>query len=154
MSIVLNKKQTATKKPSKPKSSVVPGFFYSQPFKKFKQKYALDVAYVHITASYNNTLLSLTDAIGNVIKSESCGSSGYKGRFKRKFIASKKAAEKLIAFCRFQRINRVVFIMKGYGKGSEMVIRSFREKEMKIVDVLIKDKIAFNGCREKKKKRS
>lgn len=149
MSIILNRKRPPILSPSKQINK--PGFFYSQPFKKFKQKYSLDVAYIYITASYNNTLLTLTDFQGNVIKAESCGTSGFKGRFKKKFIASKKAAEKIISFCKFQRIKRVIFKLQGYRKGSEMVIRSFREKGMKIVNIIVRDKKAFNGCREKKR---
>nr|YP_635928.1 ribosomal protein S11 [Helicosporidium sp. ex Simulium jonesi]Q2EEW6.1 RecName: Full=Small ribosomal subunit protein uS11c; AltName: Full=Plastid 30S ribosomal protein S11 [Helicosporidium sp. ex Simulium jonesi]ABD33976.1 ribosomal protein S11 [Helicosporidium sp. ex Simulium jonesi] len=129
------------------------GFFNYQPLTKFKQKYSLDVAYVYIISSYNNTLISLTDFLGNVLKNESCGSCNYKGRFKRKFIASKQAAENIVSFCKFQRIKRLVIILHGYGKGSEMVIRTIREKELKILDIKIKDKKPYNGCRQKKKRR-
>jgi len=108
----------------------------------------------HIRASFNNTVVTITDVQGNTISWSSAASCGYRGSRKSTPYAAGEAATKVaqIATENFGMKNVHVRV-KGPGPGRESAIRSLHTAGLKILSITDATGIPFNGCRDPKKRR-
>ena len=108
----------------------------------------------HVRASFNNTIVTLTDVQGNTLSWSSAASCGFRGSRKSTpyaaGIAAQKAAEVAIANYGMKSVQ--VFI-HGPGTGRESAIRSLHTAGLKITSITDATGIPFNGCRDPKKRR-
>ncbi len=120
---------------------------------KKKEKRRVQTGIAHIQASFNNTLVTITDMNGNVIVWSSAGSLGFKGSRKSTPFAAQRAAEVVAKKATDQGMKQVDVYVKGPGSGRESAIRAMQAGGLKVN--LIKDvtPIPHNGCRPPKKRR-
>jgi len=120
---------------------------------KKKEKKNVQVGIVYIQASFNNTIVTVTDMQGNVIVWASAGNQGFKGSRKSTPFAAQRAAEAVAKKAMEQGMKQVDVYVKGPGSGRESAIRSIQATGLKIN--LIKDvtPIPHNGCRPPKRRR-
>ncbi len=122
------------------------------PLKKTKRTVPKGV--VHIQASFNNTIVTITDLKGEVVSWSSSGACGFKGARKGTPFAAKTAAETAARQCMEQRKMKQARVMvKGPGAGRETAIRGLQEAGLQVT--LIRDitSLPHNGCRPPKKRR-
>ncbi len=120
---------------------------------KKKEKRRVQTGIAHIQASFNNTLVTITDMNGNVIVWSSAGSLGFKGSRKSTPFAAQRAAEVVAKKATDQGMKQVDVYVKGPGSGRESAIRAIQAAGLKVN--LIKDvtPVPHNGCRPPKKRR-
>ncbi|MEI8389137.1 MAG: 30S ribosomal protein S11 [bacterium] len=120
---------------------------------KKKEKKNVLQGRVHIQSTFNNTIVTSTDMLGNAIAWASAGTSGFKGARKGTPFASQSAAELVAKKSMEQGMKSVEVYVKGPGSGRETAIRSIQSAGLEIT--LIKDvtPIPHNGCRPPKKRR-
>mgnify|MGYP002725822170 CR=1 FL=1 len=120
--------------------------------KKVKKNVPLGRAYVQ--ATYNNTIITLTDMQGNVIAWATAGGEGFKGSRKSTpfaaQMAAKTAAEKAIDIASLKTVEVYV---KGPGIGREAAIRSLSQSGLNITKIKDVTPVPHNGCRPKKRRR-
>ncbi|RME05996.1 MAG: 30S ribosomal protein S11, partial [Deltaproteobacteria bacterium] len=107
----------------------------------------------HIQATFNNTIITITDMSGNVIAWSSAGSQGFKGSRKSTPFAAQVAAENAARKAQEHGMQTVGVYVKGPGAGREAALRSIQAAGLKVN--LIKDvtPIPHNGCRPPKRRR-
>ncbi|MDP4038494.1 MAG: 30S ribosomal protein S11 [bacterium] len=120
---------------------------------KKKKKTSLTSGVVHIQSTFNNTIISITDASGNVVDWNSSGSSGFKGSRKSTPYAAQVAAEKVITKAKDLGVVEVEVVVKGIGSGRESAIRSIQASGVKISSIKDVTGIPHNGCRPRKPRR-
>jgi len=108
---------------------------------------------VYISSSYNNTLISLADLEGNVLRWVSAGSIGFKGTKKATPFAASKTAEAFIQAIDKLNLKEVEVIIKGIGSGRESALRSLATHGLNIVSIKDVTPIPHNGCRPPKVRR-
>lgn len=108
---------------------------------------------VHIKTSFNNTIVTFSDAEGNVISWCSSGKLGLKGSKKSTPFAAQTCVEEAAKVAKEHGLNSVEVYVKGPGSGREAAIRALQNCELNVT--LIKDvsPIAHNGCRPPKVRR-
>ena len=108
---------------------------------------------VHIKTSFNNTIVTFSDANGNVVSWCSSGKLGLKGSKKSTPFAAQTCVEKAAKVAKEHGLNTVEVYVKGPGSGREAAIRALQNCELNVT--LIKDvsPIAHNGCRPPKVRR-
>ncbi len=121
--------------------------------KKKKEVRKVDKGAVHIHASFNNTLVTITDVSGNVISWSSAGSLGFRGSRKSTAYAAQQAAEIAAKGAKETGLRSVEVFVKGPGQGREAAIRALQTADLQVT--LIKDvsPIPHNGCRPPKRRR-
>jgi small subunit ribosomal protein S11 len=119
--------------------------------KKVKKNVSEGIAHVH--ASFNNTIVSLTDAEGNVIAWESAGSAGFKGSRKSTPFAAQVTADNAARKGMEHGLQKVEVFVKGPGSGRETAIRSLQAAGLEILGVKDVSPQAHNGVRQKKRRR-
>jgi small subunit ribosomal protein S11 len=107
----------------------------------------------HIKASFNNTIVSLTDRQGNVIAWESAGTVGFKGSRKSTPFAAQVTAESAAKKGMEHGLSKVEVFVKGPGSGRETAIRSLQSAGLEVVGVRDVTPQAHNGCRPRKRRR-
>ena len=118
-----------------------------------KSKRAISTAKVHIFASFNNTIITVTDLQGNTICWTSSGSVGYKGSRKSTPFAARLAAEQAIKAAQAMGIQEVDVIVTGPGPGRENAIRAVQAMGLKVKSIADITPVPHNGCRPPKKRR-
>jgi small subunit ribosomal protein S11 len=119
-----------------------------------REKRSIAHGVAHIQASFNNTLITISDAEGNVVSWASAGSIGFKGSRKGTPFAAQQAATTAATTAREQTGMRSVDIkVKGPGSGRESAIRAFPAAGIEIKSVRDVTPIPHNGCRPPKKRR-
>ena len=108
---------------------------------------------MYIFSSYNNTIISLTDASGNVLDSRSAGRLGFKGSKKSTPFAASKIAEALGQIAEKMGIKKVHIFVKGVGSGRESAVRSIANQGFEILSVKDTTPIPHNGCRQRRPRR-
>jgi small subunit ribosomal protein S11 len=108
---------------------------------------------IYVFSSYNNTLLTLTDAKGNALYWTSAGRIGFKGTKKGTPFAASKVAEAMAYAANKMKIKRVKIFVKGIGSGRDSAIRSLAARDMEIISIKDVTPIPHNGCRPKKPRR-
>ncbi len=111
-------------------------------------------AHVYVTASYNNTLMSLTDLDGNVLAQASSGASGFKGSRKSTPYAATITAEKLMEKASPYGVEKVKVFIKGVGTGREQSVRGLQAAGLELMAIFDTTPKPHNGCRKKKARRN
>ncbi len=108
---------------------------------------------VFVTATFNNTLVSITDASGNVVAWGSAGASGFKGARKSTPYAATTAVEATARKAQSAGIKEVEVYLKGPGAGRDAALRALKAAGMKMSLIADVTPMAHNGARPKKKRR-
>ena len=119
--------------------------------KKIKRAYTKGVAHIH--ASFNNTIVTITDEQGNAIAWSSSGVLGFKGAKKSTPFAAQSAAEAAGKAAVEQGIKSVDVDVKGPGAGRESAIRALGQAGLTITSIVDTTPIPHNGCRPPKRPR-
>jgi len=107
----------------------------------------------HVQASFNNTIITITDTDGNVISWGSAGKAGFKGSRKSTPFAAQMAAEASARDAIQMGLKRVEVWVKGPGSGREAAIRSLQVAGLEISAIKDVTPIPHNGCRPPKRRR-
>ncbi|NPV66539.1 MAG: 30S ribosomal protein S11 [Anaerolineae bacterium] len=118
-----------------------------------KVKKNIPYGQAHIHATFNNTIVSLTDQQGNVISWASAGTSGFKGSRKSTPYAARLAAQQASATAQEHGMQEVDIVVKGPGPGREAAIRAIQASGLKVRSITDVTPVAHNGCRPPKKRR-
>jgi small subunit ribosomal protein S11 len=118
-----------------------------------KVKRTVSSAQVHIYASFNNTIITVTDQQGNAICWSSAGSAGFKGSRKSTPFAARLAAEQALKAAQAMGVQEVDMIVKGPGPGRESAIRAVQGMGIKVRSIADVTPVPHNGCRPPKKRR-
>ena len=118
-----------------------------------KAKRTLSVGQVHIYATFNNTIVTITDVEGNTVTWGSAGSVGFKGSRKSTPFAARLAAEQAIKAALSMGIQEVDVFVKGPGPGRESALRAIQAQGIKINSISDVTPVPHNGCRPPKKRR-
>jgi small subunit ribosomal protein S11 len=118
-----------------------------------KVKRTLSSAQVHILATFNNTIITVTDSQGNTITNSSAGSVGFKGSRKSTPFAARLATEEAIKSAQGMGVQEVEVFVKGPGPGREAAIRAIQAMGMKITAISDVTPVPHNGCRPPKRRR-
>ena len=119
--------------------------------KKVRKNIADGIAHVH--ASFNNTIITITDRQGNALSWASSGGSGFKGSRKSTPFAAQIAAEKAGKVAQEYGIKSVDVRVQGPGPGRESSIRALNALGIKIVSIADVTPLPHNGCRPPKRRR-
>ena len=120
---------------------------------KKKRTTNIDKGVVHVHASFNNTLVTITDVSGNVIAWSSAGSLGYKGNKKSTPFAASQAAETAAKAAKEYGLKSVEVMVKGPGNGREAAIRALANADIEVTMIRDVSPIPHNGCRPPKRRR-
>ena len=107
----------------------------------------------HIHASFNNTLISITDKQGNAIAESSSGAQGFRGSRKSTPFAAQKAAEAVGDKVKMVGLESLEIQVRGPGSGRESAIRGLNSQGFKITKITDVTPIPHNGCRPPKRRR-
>jgi small subunit ribosomal protein S11 len=118
-----------------------------------KTKRTLSSAQVHIYATFNNTIITVTDQQGNTVSWTSAGSIGFKGSRKSTPFAARLAAEDSMKKAQSMGIQEIDVFIKGPGPGRESAIRAIQAQGMKVRSIADITPVPHNGCRPPKKRR-
>ena len=119
--------------------------------KKVKRQVAHGKAYIH--ATYNNTIVTITDLDGNPLTWSSGGVIGYKGSRKGTPYAAQLAAMDAAKKAQNFGMNSVDVIVRGTGAGREQAIRALQASGLQVRSIVDDTPVPHNGCRPKKKRR-
>ena len=120
---------------------------------KKKVKKAIANGVVHIQASFNNTIITISDKQGNTISWATAGSSGFKGSRKSTPFAARVAAENCAKKAIENGLRSVEIYVKGPGSGRESAIRALQSVGLEITVIKDVTPIPHNGCRPPKQRR-
>jgi len=118
-----------------------------------KTKRTLSKGQVHVFATFNNTIITVTDMEGNTIAWGSAGSVGFKGSRKSTPFAARLATEQAIKAAMSMGLQEVDLYVKGPGPGRESAIRAVQALGMKVLSISDITPIPHNGCRPPKRRR-
>ena len=122
--------------------------------KKRKKKERVEAnGKAHIKASFNNTIVTITDMYGNVISWASAGKMGFKGSRKNTPFAAQLAAESAGKEAMDLGLAKIEVEVKGPGSGREAAVRSLQAIGLEIVSIKDVTPLPHNGCRPPKKRR-
>ena len=107
----------------------------------------------HIAASFNNTIITITDAAGNCVCWESSGSAGFKGSKKSTPFAAQMASEKAAKKAMEYGMKEVEVYIKGPGAGRESAVRGIAAAGIEILALQDITPVPHNGCRPAKRRR-
>jgi len=108
---------------------------------------------IYVSSSYNNTLITLTGARGQVLAWKSAGSVGFKGAKKATSFAASRVAEAIANICKKMGIEKISVLIKGVGAGRESAVRTFVAQGLNVISIKDITPIPHNGCRPKKIRR-
>lgn len=123
--------------------------------KKIKKILSKDVskARIYIQATFNNTIISITDQDGNTIASSSAGSVGFKGARKATLYAAQVTMQNVLSKASNNNIKEVDIYISGVGSGRDSAIRSLQGSNIAIRTIHDITPIPHNGCRPRKTRR-
>ncbi len=107
----------------------------------------------HIHASFNNTIVTITDMQGNAISWSSSGKLGLKGSRKSTPYAAQMVAEDAAKIAKDQGLRKVEVYVKGPGQGRESAIRALQVVDLEVTKIQDVSPIPHNGCRPPKRRR-
>lgn len=108
---------------------------------------------VYVSSSYNNTIVTLTDARGNVLSSKSAGAVGFKGTKKSTSFAASRVAEAIVNICKKIGMEKIEVYIKGVGAGRESALRTLVGQGLNVVSIKDVTPIPHNGVKAKKVRR-
>ncbi len=118
-----------------------------------KVKRTLSSGQVHVLATFNNTIVTVTDTQGNTVAWGSAGSAGFKGSRKSTPFAARLAAEQAIKAAVAMGLQEVELFVKGPGPGRESAIRAVQSMGLKVTAMSDITPVPHNGTRPPKKRR-
>jgi len=123
--------------------------------KKTKRRARKNVvrAIVHIKATFNNTLITVTDLDGNTVCSGSAGCVGFKGSRKSTPFAAQRAAQRCAGTAMRNGVREVEIRVKGPGSGRESAISALQQAGLRIASIEDVTPLPHNGCRPPKRRR-
>jgi|TARA_R110000787_G_scaffold192886_4_gene304373 small subunit ribosomal protein S11 len=107
----------------------------------------------HVTASFNNIIISLTNKKGDVISWSSAGKMGFRGSKKNTPYAAQLASEDCSKVAHEAGLRKVKVYVKGPGNGRESAIRAIHNAGIEVTEIIDVTPIAHNGCRPPKRRR-
>jgi small subunit ribosomal protein S11 len=119
--------------------------------KKVKKNVVDGIAHIH--ASFNNTIVTITDRQGNALSWATAGGSGFRGSRKSTPFAAQVAAERAGKIAQDFGMKNLEVMVKGPGPGRESAVRALNSVGMKITNITDVTPIPHNGCRPPKKRR-
>lgn len=120
---------------------------------KKKEKRVIPHGVAHIQATFNNTLITISDAEGNVVSWSSAGRIGFKGSRKGTPFAAQVAAQNAAQVARDSGMRTVDVRVKGPGGGRESAVRALAATGLSIKSIRDVTPIPHNGCRPRKRRR-
>jgi small subunit ribosomal protein S11 len=142
----------ATKEQAKSQEAIVTGSGAKKPAKK-KQKRNVSKGTVHINATFNNTIVTITDSSGNALSWASAGNCGFKGSRKSTPYAAQVATEKALKAVADVGLISVDVLIKGVGAGRESALRALQSAGFNVSNIRDITGIPHNGCRAPKPRR-
>ena len=118
-----------------------------------KERKSVPVGFAHIQATFNNTIITLTDNNGNVISWASAGTAGFKGSRKGTPYAAQMAASNAVRKAVEHGLKQIDVLVKGPGSGREAAIRALQAAGLTISSIRDVTPIPHNGCRAPKRRR-
>ncbi|HVE80605.1 MAG TPA: 30S ribosomal protein S11 [Candidatus Dormibacteraeota bacterium] len=118
-----------------------------------KVKRNVPVGQVHVQATFNNTIISITDEKGNLLTWASAGGAGFRGSRKSTPYAAQMAGEKAAAIAKDLGMTKVDVFVRGVGSGRESAVRSIQSAGIAVSSIKDVTGIAHNGCRPRKARR-
>jgi len=118
-----------------------------------KQKRTVSVGVAHVKATFNNTMITITDTQGNVVSWASSGQAGFRGSRKGTPFAAQQAAERAARIAIDMGMRSVSVLLKGPGAGRESAVRALGSAGFQILAISDVTPIPHNGCRPPKKRR-
>ncbi|EIJ43443.1 30S ribosomal protein S11 [Beggiatoa alba B18LD] len=119
--------------------------------KRVKKNVTDGIAHVH--ASFNNTIITITDRQGNTLAWATAGGTGFRGSRKSTPFAAQVAAEKAGAAIKEYGVKNLEVRIKGPGPGRESAVRALNNSGFKIISITDATPIPHNGCRPPKRRR-
>ena len=120
---------------------------------KQKERKNIPSGVAHIRASFNNTLITITDPTGNTISWASAGNVNFKGSRKGTPFAAQVAADKASRLAQEHGLRRVDVQVRGPGSGRETAIRALQASGLEVASIVDVTPIPHNGCRPPKRRR-
>jgi small subunit ribosomal protein S11 len=122
---------------------------------KVRKKVArnVPVGVAHVTASFNNTIVCISDPMGRVIAWSSAGKTGYSGSRKSSAFAATVAAQDAGKIAASQGVKEVEVNLKGPGAGREPAVRGLMSAGLIVTAIRDTTPVAHNGCRSRKRRR-
>lgn len=121
---------------------------------KSRGKRKISEGIAHIQASFNNTIVTISDLSGNVLCQHSAGRAGFKGSRKGTPYAAQLAAEAVArAAVDEYDLRRVIVEISGPGAGRDSAIRALNGSGLEVIKLKDKTRLPHNGCRPRKKRR-
>jgi len=121
--------------------------------KKRRERKNIEKGAVHISATFNNTIVTVTDTAGNAISWASAGELGFKGSRKSTPFAAGAAAEQAARAAMEHGLKSVEVYVRGPGSGRESAIRSLETVGLQVTMIKDVTPIPHNGCRPPKRRR-
>lgn len=121
--------------------------------KRKKTRRNVGKAIAHIKATFNNTIVTVSDTSGQVIAWDSAGTIGYKGSRKSTPFAAQRAAERVADKIRKMGVHELEVRVKGPGSGRESAIRALAQSGVDIKVIEDVTPLPHNGCRPRKRRR-
>ncbi|HKQ30683.1 MAG TPA: 30S ribosomal protein S11 [Burkholderiales bacterium] len=140
----------ATEKPTTDKAAGADGAA-AKAKKRVKKSVSEGVAHVH--ASFNNTIITITDRQGNVLSWATCGGAGFKGSRKSTPFAAQVAADKAGRVAQEYGVRALEVRVKGPGPGRESAVRALHALGYEIANIVDVTSVPHNGCRPAKRRR-
>jgi small subunit ribosomal protein S11 len=120
--------------------------------RKKVKKHVVD-GMAHIHASFNNTIVTITDRQGNALAWTTAGGSGFRGSRKSTPFAAQVAADRVAQMVKDMGMKNMEVFVKGPGPGRESAVRALNNAGFKITNITDVTPIPHNGCRPPKKRR-
>jgi len=118
-----------------------------------REKRVIPRGQAHIQATFNNTIITVTDTVGNTVTWASGGTAGFKGSRKSTPYAAQLAAQQVARGAQANGMREVDVFIKGPGPGREAAIRALQAAGMVVMSITDVTPIPHNGCRPPKKRR-
>jgi len=141
-----------TPAPAAPAAAATPAAAAPRKSRK-REKRNVNTGVVHIKSTFNNTIVSITDASGNVIAWASSGGVGFSGSRKSTPFAAQMAAEKAGRAAMEMGLRRAAVLVKGPGSGRDTALRSIQNLGIEVTGIKDVSPVPHNGCRLPKRKR-
>lgn len=118
-----------------------------------KQRRTINTAVALIKATFNNTMITITDTNGDVLAWASAGTAGFKGTRKSTPFAAQRAADAVAAAAKRYGVHELEVRVKGPGSGRESAVTALQAAGLKILSIEDITPLPHNGCRPPKRRR-